>query len=255
LHNYTAFEENSESRYWESSGKIAKYVADKIEQQHRFFTSLLYSLALAISIDKIIKIILRYVTYKMIDEIMINDIVELVRVFVIFSLFSIALYYIILGGYCANVTLAVSIVKCEDWKSLLKRILSFKDTELASSAEKRGFYMKKTFKEGYLNHHGEKREYIMFFHDYRGVIRLTIKTFSFKVEDRVILAMSMNTGLFGVFCPLLREWMKGVGRRLKREEVIEVDPWYEVMEDFTLFFDDLFKAFENFGIKLKESIP
>jgi hypothetical protein len=52
------------------------------------------------------------------------------------------------------------------------------------------------------------------------------------------------------------EWWKSIGKLLKRkEEVIGVDPWYEVMEDFTLFFDDLFKAFEKFGIKLKETIP
>jgi hypothetical protein len=246
LHGYTAFEENNESRYWESSGKIAKYVADRIEQQHRFFTSLLYSLALAILFSKVIDAMFQHETY----DIMMYELAMLTAILLSFLFLSNVLYHVILGRYCANTTLVMSIAEGENWKE------SLKDSVLSFSAEKYRFHMRKVFKEIYFENHGAKREYIVFFYDYKGVIRLTIKTLSFKLNDKIILTMSISTRLFGVLCPLFVEWWRSIGRLLKRkEEVIGVDPWYEVMEDFTLFFDDLFKAFKNFGIKLKETIP
>ncbi|MCC6019472.1 MAG: hypothetical protein LM601_10605 [Candidatus Verstraetearchaeota archaeon] len=243
MHDYTAFEENNESRYWKSSGKIAKYVADRIEQQHRFFTSLLYSLALAILFSKVIDAMFRHEAY----DIMMYELAMLTAILLLFLFLSNVLYHIVLGGYCANTTLVMSIAEGKNWKESLKSsVLSF-------SAEK---YKLKAFKEIYFKNHGVKREYIVFFYDYKGVIRLTIKTLSFKLNDRIILTMSITTRLFGVLSSLFVEWWKSIGKLLKRkEEVIGVDPWYEVMEDFTLFFDDLFKAFEKFGIKLKETIP
>jgi len=229
------------------SKRIAKYISDRIAGYHNVFSSIFYPFIIILITD----IILELISYD------IGGMWRLLVILGISILFISVLYYII-EGYCSNATLVLKVKKDDvirgerDWKEVLKGIL---DSTVEVSKEY-GFYVKDGCKVKYSLHNDKRKEFLECSYAYKGAIPLTVKFFLFKLEtDHIILTITVRTHPYNVLWFLLKGWVEGISKKAKGEVVIEVDPWYELTEDFDFLLDDVIKALKKESFKLEETVP
>jgi len=234
---------------------VAKYIADRVKEQHSFYLGLSISLTASVMVSKVMDIMLK--GFK------IADLTTL--------LFALTLFIVIavIGGYAANVTLildAKGLTSVEvdrkdvDWKDIVKSILNLKGARLSGKARAYNFYLKELCRTGY-SRAGE--EFIECKHRYKGSIPLTLKYLAFKLDpgEVVVLTVTASGRLLTTLVAYLVDSIRSAWLRLKvklgREKgpLVETDPWYELFEDLLLFLDDLVKDFKEHHVELKETSP
>jgi hypothetical protein len=103
---------------------VAKYIADRVKEQHSFYLGLSISLTASVMVSKVMDIILK--------EFGIADLTTL--------LFALTLFIVIavIGGYATNVTLILDVkghTSVEvDWKDVVESILNLKGDRLGGEA-------------------------------------------------------------------------------------------------------------------------
>ena len=230
---------------------VAKYIADRVKEQHSLYLGLLISLTAGVIVSKVIDMVP--------EGFKIAGLTTL-----IFA--SLALFIIIatIIDYAANITL---ILKFEtptsmgiNWRDIVGNILNLKGTRLSRNARLYNFYLKEPCRTSYSR---AREEFIECKHRYNGPIPLTLRYCAFKLdpEEVVIVTVTASGRLFTTLIACITDLTKSAWLRLKvklgREKgpLVGIDPWYELFEDLLLFLDDLVKDFKKHHVRLVETAP
>ena len=221
-----------------------RQVVNRIESQHLVLFSVVLSVSAGIAVGDLI-----YGFMKGVQLILFGRLLAIFFVTFLISYIVAALMYMLFRGeYSAALTLVFgisSVISDIDWKKLFKDALA-----PASTPGLREKYETWGVRECMCDVKVENgTEYLLCEHRFKGPIH-RVKLCAFKVGDRsIILTMTFLADPFRVFA---KEFLGGIivvgleslRLKLKRRIGMEVDLWFDVLENLTLFLDEVKKRVE-----------
>ena len=222
-----------------------------IENQHSIFLSVLLSVLLSIACSRIIEVLLIYNTITLLNLLLLFIIALLIS-----SLLVVGFYLLFRGGYSSTFTLVFDISRFPgDWKELFRNII----TNIKSKSETYNVY-NENCREHVEHRDGVNYEYLICNLNYKGSIPLKIKMYFFKPATVIPLIIVTTVTIIAnplrviveELCstPLLNK----LRSLRKKEYYMELDIWYEVVEDLSFYFDDVEKILLHMNILLKDII-
>ena len=239
---------------------------NRIENQHIIVFSVLLSIAAGIACGQIANEVLNII-FNAPTSNSLHSFLTLLRIFFITPLaillttltigFAIvtSTYMLVRGVYSSTFTLVYSITdlaNLENWKNVLKEVLAPPPTSRLSNKFQVWHIREYECRELYEGNY----EYVICKHIYRDPIELEIKSLVFKLEtNHIIVTLSLTANpikvaIFEFYGGLLIVTLASFLMKLRRRVYIEVDLWYEVVENLAFFLDEVRKELENKGIPL-----
>ena len=225
-----------------------RHVVSSIENQHSIFLSVLLSVLLGIACSRIIEVSLVYNTI-----ILSNLLLLFIITLLISSLLVVGFYLLFRGGYSSTFTLVFDISRFPgDWKELFKNIITNVKPETYN-------VYNENCREHIERRDEVKYEYLICYLNYKGSIPLEIKMYFFKPATVISLIVTTVTIIANPLKVVVKElWSTPLLNKLrslrKKEYYMELDIWYEVVEDLSFYFDDVEKILLHVNILLKDVI-
>jgi hypothetical protein len=250
---------------------IAKYMVDEIKEKYFFFASLLLSFTAATLASALAKMLAHAMeTQTAPPAEVLRGAGEKALEILPFMLLAMLFAHLFLGGISASTTLVFRAPHNVDWRQVLEGVLSLQSPKLKDSARTYGFEVKEEPKVRPLRRGECVEGSLLYSRSYwnckseRKAIPFILKTFAFKVGDKVMLILTADAGL-KIFLSSPKCMMKGyllaIGGRLREKlgrkggAAVALDPWYELAEDLTFFLDDLLIDLKKYRIELEETVP
>jgi len=225
-----------------------RHVVSGIGNQHSIFLSVLLSVLLGIACSRIIEVLLLY------NAIILSNLLLLFIITLLISSLLVVVFYLLFrGGYSSTFTLVFDMSRFPgDWKELFKNIITNVKPETYS-------VYNENCREHVEHRDGVNYEYLICNLNYKGSIPLKIKMYFFKTATVIPLIVTTVTIIANPLKVIVEELcstplLNKLRSLRKKEYYMELDIWYEVVEDLSFYFDDVEKILLHMNISLKDVI-